>query len=250
MRTRLVQEHWSEAPCDLRLSEKNVHLWLAQFNQGEIPLSDLWVMLSAEERDKSRRFRHHYDQQRYIIRHGILRLILARYLASNPKEIVISEGMFGKPFVTDVNHGRIEFNVTHSEKLMLLAFTHEHRVGVDIEHIKDFPEVEYITEAFFSSEEKAIMCRVPLVNKLNTFFRLWTRKEAYTKALGLGIYQPEIPSLLSKSAEKVASRWTVESFIPANDFVAALAIELPIREYCHKEWQFDQFAFDWKYFGH
>lgn len=250
MKTRLVQEFWSEPPLDLNLTNKAVHLWLTNFNQRDFPLSDLWVLLSADEQGKSRRFRHHREQQSYILRHGVLRLILGRYLKSNPKDILISEGIFGKPFVSDDNHGRIEFNITHSEKLMLLAFTYKHRVGVDLEQVKVFPEVDYITDAFFSNEEKAIMCRVPIVKKLDTFFRLWTRKEAYTKALGLGIYQPEIPSLLSSSAEKIATKWTVESFIPARSFMAALAIEVPLREYCHQDWHFDQFTFDWKYFGH
>jgi len=126
--------------------------------------------------------------------------------------------------------------LSHSHELALYAIAHIPLVGIDLEHIRPMDKVEQLVKRFFSPREYAVICSLPDDQKQEAFFRAWTCKEAYLKAIGDGLpgldgvevsLTPGEPAaLLSiQGNEEAASGWSVYQLIPAPGYMAALAIE-------------------------
>ena len=102
-----------------------------------------------------------------------------------PDQLQFCYGKNGKPaLVRKWGKGNINFNLSHSEGLALYVFTRDREIGVDIEHIRDIPEMDQIAARFFSVRENAVFRALPESKKKEAFFSCWTRKEAFIKALG------------------------------------------------------------------
>ncbi|MCP3742353.1 4'-phosphopantetheinyl transferase family protein [Rossellomorea sp. BNER] len=156
--------------------------------------------LSLEKRRKIERFYHFSDAQR-----GLFSELLIRYIIRKKgflgKEIHFEVNRYGKPFFSKISD--FEFNISHSGEWIVCAVD-QSPVGIDVELVStiDFDiahqfftakECEYI----FSSEEQ----------KLSRFYEIWTLKESYIKAIGLGLSIP----LNSFSIIKQESYFTVET---------------------------------------
>jgi 4'-phosphopantetheinyl transferase len=127
--------------------------------------------------------------------------------------------------------------MSDSEDLAIYGFTRDHEIGVDIEHIRDIPEMDQIAERFFSARENGVFRSLPENTKKEAFFNCWTRKEAFMKAIGEGLFyplnrfevsfSPDEPSrLLSMGGDpELASQWLMLSLHPVAGFTAALAIK-------------------------
>ncbi|MBA3915977.1 MAG: 4'-phosphopantetheinyl transferase superfamily protein, partial [Acidobacteriales bacterium] len=134
------------------------------------------------------------------------------------------------------------FNVSHSGGMILVAVASDRRVGVDIERVRSDFDVVQIAERFFSPAEHAALRKVPLPGKAEAFFRCWTRKEAFIKALGEGLSHPlhqfdvgldgtEPIPLSTRPDPQEARRWSLWSLPAAAGYVAAVAVEnIPTRE--------------------
>jgi len=229
---------WNTPPAYFELSNKDVHIWQAALDSPGNRVQEFREKLSLDERAKAERLRFERDRNRFIVRFGILRTILGFYTGTEPNEIRFCYGNRGKPRLCDAfGRAGIHFNVSHSEGLALYVFTRDHEVGVDIERIRDIPEMEEIVEQFFSARENAIFRSLPRSKKRQAFFTCWTRKEAFMKVIGEGLFyplnrfdvsfSPDEPSrLLSIDGDpEKASQWFMLSLKPAVGFIAALAIK-------------------------
>src|SRR5207237_4344548 len=96
----------------------------------------------------------------------------------------------GKPNLDAFHISDLFFNVSHSEDLAAFAFTSGHRIGVDVEMIRQSVDVDEIPRRFFSSAEQRALAGLSATEKYQGFFNCWTRKEAYIKALGSGLSLP------------------------------------------------------------
>jgi 4'-phosphopantetheinyl transferase len=147
-------------------------------------------------------------------------------------------GKNGKPALTDTfGNGMMHFNLSRSEGLALYAFTRDREIGVDIEHIRDIPEMDEIADQFFSVKENSMYRTLSDSNKKEAFFKCWTRKEAFIKAngegLGFGLNQFEVSLtpgeravLISiKSDLRKALCWSLQDLNPGPDLAAALAVQ-------------------------
>jgi 4'-phosphopantetheinyl transferase len=165
-------------------------------------------------------------------------MILGRYIGVDPKELRFIHGKHGKPTLDCLTaNGSIQFNMSHSEGLALFGFARDHEIGVDIEFIRDIPEMDRIAEQFFSNKESGVFRSLPESKKKEAFFNCWTRKEAFIKAIGDGLYQPldmfevslrpgEPARLLSIDGDsRRASRWLIQDIKPAPGFTAAFAVQ-------------------------
>lgn len=190
-------------------------------------------LLSGDERVKADRFHFQKHRTSYIIGRAILRRILTCYTGVAPEQVNFTYGARGKPAVSDSS---ISFNVSHSGDLALYALAREPLLGVDVERIRPISDVDAIARRFFSPSEYADLLSLDPTDRDAGFFRCWTRKEAYIKAIGDGLHAPldrfrvtllpdQPPALLAieDDAER-ASRWTVFDLRPSHDFAAALAI--------------------------
>ncbi len=120
---------------------------------------------------------------------------------------------------------------------MICAVTCGRDIGIDLEHLRsDLAELQ-IAEQFFSSQEVAVLCALPVEQQTKAFFNCWTRKEAYIKARGEGLsfalnqfdvqLAPGEPAALlrNRGDAREVSRWSLQELIPAPDYVGALAVE-------------------------
>jgi 4'-phosphopantetheinyl transferase len=229
---------WKMPPRDLSLSKKDIHLWRADLNLPDRSIQQLNQILSTDERMRAERFHFEKDWKRFTVGVGILRMILGRYVGVEPSELRVCYGKHGKPGLSDgFGNKKIQFNMSHSEGLALYGFTRDHEIGVDIEFVRDIPEMDKIAEQFFSTKENDAFRSLPESKKKEAFFNCWTRKEAFTKAIGDGLYQPldkfdvalkpgEPTRLLRIGGDsKTASRWLIHDLDPAPGFTGAFAVE-------------------------
>ena len=219
------------------LTKRDVHVWTAFLNQSGSQFQILSKVLSQEEQRRAARFRFERDMKRFIVGHGILRVLLGFYLNIESSRVRLSYGEKGKPTLADKWNTRIiHFNMSKSDDLALYAFTRDHEIGIDVERMRDIPEMDRIVERFFSVRENASFKTLPEDQKREGFFNCWTRKEAFLKATGDGLFYPlerfvvslrpgEKTRILSINGdEKAGLKWLLKELKPAPGFVAAVAV--------------------------
>ncbi len=218
------------------LPENEVHLWrvdLAAVAEGERRWAET---ISADERVRASRFHFSKDRQYFTATRALLRMILSSYLGSNPRELVFHYLEKEKPSLESRSRSRLEFNVSHSGDVALLAFAQGRALGVDVERLRDNFDHAAIARRFFSEREQHQLEALPPAERFHGFFRCWTRKEAYIKALGTGLSLPlnqfdvslkagDGNALLSaRPDEAEAARWSLQE-VPAGDgYIAALCV--------------------------
>jgi 4'-phosphopantetheinyl transferase len=117
--------------------------------------------------------------------------LLAGYLAIPAAEIRFEYLTSGKPqLAAGQNPSALQFNVSHSANMALIAVGSEHRLGVDIEEIRHDVDTTALAERFFSVRERAGLQALPDHLRVPAFFACWTRKEAFLKATGEGLSFP------------------------------------------------------------
>jgi 4'-phosphopantetheinyl transferase len=219
------------------LPEEEVHLWrveLASVAKGE----QRWEqILSGDERARAARFHFLRDRQYFTATRAVLRTILAGYVASNPADLVFRYSDTGKPSLSPGHVGRqLEFNVSHSGDVALLAFAQGRALGVDVELVREDFDHEAIAGRFFSEQEQQQLAALAPAERYLGFFRCWTRKEAYIKAQGTGLSLPlhqfdvslkpgDENALLSTRPDNTeAANWSLRE-VPAGDgYAAALCV--------------------------
>lgn len=241
---------WQLPPKNISLSRDIIHIWRAELTQTAEIRECLAAVLSEDELQRAERFYFERERNRFIIGRGILRTILARYLNIEAREIEFCYGSWGKPALANSQkQSRLYFNVSHSGGIALYAIAHEREVGIDIEQIREMPDIIALATQFFSEREKAALCALPAEQRLQAFFHAWSRKEAYLKAKGLGLAQPlksvevsiapgEPAQILRiEGSSAAASHWAIADINLAPDFTAALATEAGNFSLAYWQWQ-------------
>ena len=188
-----------------------VHLWQIRLDHPE---TEETAPLSPEEWLRAWRFHHTVDRERYICAHSALRRILAGYTGEKPNVLTFHRNPHGKPALPG---GLLRFNLSHSDDLMLLGVTHGREIGVDIEKVRENLPFEMLSDHYFPPEDQWSLRTTPSAQRLAKFFELWTRIEARLKAHGSGLGETsEVPD---------PDRFTLQSFLPADGYAGALAVE-------------------------
>ena len=226
---------WSEAPSLLSLSSGEVHVWRVDLQQPPEVEQRLLRTLDQDERARAGRFHFEKHRRRFVVGRGVLRSLLGRYLDVRPEDVRFIYGPYGKPALDDAHGGgALRFNASHSHELGVFAFAQDHEVGIDVEFIKHDFATEEIAERFFSEYEVGVLRALPGDEQAAAFFRCWTRKEAYIKAIGSGLSHPldqfdvtlaphEDAALLRDHRDPQAvTRWTLHNLEVSDGYVAAL----------------------------
>jgi 4'-phosphopantetheinyl transferase len=161
------------------LSEQIVEVWMERLDPPEV--QELELILTAAELALADRCRLPLVRQRKIVARARLRQILSSYLDRAPRSIEISLGGHGKPQVQG-----LEFNVSHSENLAVYAVSQQ-PVGIDVEYLRSI-EMAGLVQRFFAPAELISWQQLPPEQQQLAFFRAWTMKEAYLKAIGMGLH--------------------------------------------------------------
>lgn len=158
------------------------HVWQVNLDN---PIWDMFSsILSADERERAKRFRTEQLQQSFSRCRSALRLVLARYVNLPASELTFSYGKFGKPELAD---HRLQFNLSHSREHALIAIS-SHRVGIDLEFMGK-PDIDLpgMIDMICHPDEKAALAALAENARAPQFYRLWSRKEAYCKMRGSGL---------------------------------------------------------------
>ncbi|MDH5518385.1 MAG: 4'-phosphopantetheinyl transferase superfamily protein [Gammaproteobacteria bacterium] len=148
---------------------------------------DLLALLDNEETARYQQL-HHKHKSRYLLSHVACRQILSRYTQLAASEIVYRKNDYGKPYL---NHNSpIRFNLSHSHNLAVIAISAHAEIGVDLEYMERKNDWAKLARRFFSAEEIEDLFQQQQENQRTRFFQLWTRKEAFIKALGSGLSTP------------------------------------------------------------
>jgi 4'-phosphopantetheinyl transferase len=227
---------WNHPPANAVLFEDDVHLWFSSLDLPASSLQQLEATLDTNERERAKGFCFELERTRFVVGRGLLRRILGQYAAVEPGKLRFNYSSRGKPSLRNsFGGGRIQFSLAHSSGYAIYAFTLGRRVGVDLERVVPV-ESEEIANRLFSDREKAAVHALAGNERRETFFKIWTAKEAYLKACGEGltyplnkietpIDPPEVPPLRVQGDMQKDSRWSLEQLRPISDFTAALVVE-------------------------
>jgi 4'-phosphopantetheinyl transferase len=151
-----------------------------------------------------------------------------------PAELHFQYSDRGKPHLED--HVPLEFNLSHSGEVALLAVTRIGPVGIDVERKRPLEDLLGLARSNFASGEYATLTALPEPERLDSFFQCWTRKEAYVKSVGEGLAlslgdfevtcEPGEPArFLSLGGSSGRARsWYLHGFRPAKGYIGALAL--------------------------
>lgn len=150
---------------------------------SQIPL--FLKQLSPDEHQKADGFLFEDLRKKYIISRGILRLLLGQYLKSSPQTISLGYSFYGKPFVKDQK--KFFFNLSHSHAYTAYIFSAHHQVGIDIEYKNPFFDFESLVPYVLTPSEKTTYEEFRSCERRDLFYNVWTLKESFLKARGLGL---------------------------------------------------------------
>jgi 4'-phosphopantetheinyl transferase len=219
------------------LGDNEVHVWRVDLNAAAASPSQWEQVLSPEERERTARFRFEKDRLHFSAARSWLRMVLGRYLGSAPGTLRFRYAEKGKPSLDPSQEAnRLTFNISHSGGVALFAFTRGREVGIDVEGIRRNFDTEAIARRFFSAAEQARLSDLPADERPEAFFRCWTRKEAYIKAMGEGLSLPlhqfdvsigvgdQNALLATRPDPGEASLWSLSDLEAGRDFAAAIAV--------------------------
>lgn len=220
-----------------------IHVWQATSN-AELA-DELRPAISNAECQRAQRFRHAEDAQQFVVARGVLRTIVGHYLDQPSRNVQFCYGSTGKPEVAD--DSRLQFNVSHSGGMVLVAIANEREVGVDVERINRVFEFESLAAHFFSPSENAALQKIPADMRRRAFFLTWSRKEALLKAKGEGLaalrneFQlPVLSDPLPKALrvmDREQSKWLVTDLPCGDDYAAAVAVRGFVMQPRLRPWQ-------------
>jgi 4'-phosphopantetheinyl transferase len=146
------------------------------------------ALLSAGERARADAFHFARDRALYTAAHAGLRRALAGELGAEPAELAFTADPGGRPRLAGA--AELHFSLSHAGDRALVAVARTPRVGVDVEVVRPDIEVERLAARNYTASERAELSALAGAERLLAFYRVWTRKEAYVKALGKGLLHP------------------------------------------------------------
>lgn len=192
-------------------------------------------LLAREELAHAQKISRLQTRQRYLLVRAEVRRCLAIYTGLAPQDLVFDRTAAGKPLLGNAPHP-LSFNLSHSGHYLALAVTAGDAIGVDLEQVNRRRNWQAIAERYFHPEEVAQLMALPEAERYLGFYRCWTLKEAFFKALGSGIATGLDKAVFSLDNTTVACR-----------FASSLNEQRPDWQFRLWQWNQDyQLALAWK----
>jgi len=164
-----------------------LHLWQADLASALPPWAAAEATLSAAETARQARLRTPVLRQTYGRAHGFLRAVLSQYTGQPASDLVIHSDIQGKPVLPGFG---LHFNLSYRPGRALLAVSDAYPVGVDVEPLAPLADAAALIRELYTPAEQAALRAAAPADYWRLFYTIWTRKEAYAKALGRGIGMP------------------------------------------------------------
>ncbi|MDE0308756.1 MAG: 4'-phosphopantetheinyl transferase superfamily protein [Acidiferrobacterales bacterium] len=233
---------WSHTDPFPQLLPGEVHLWSTTLDTGPERIRYLESLMDRHEMRRAARYRVELSRQRFICARGILKELLGRYAAVEPDRISFKLGNLGKPYLPDHISSDLQFNSTDTRHEAVFAFCRSAEIGVDIEFLTRKVRHREIAQRKFSSQEHEQYLKHAPSQQKRFFLKIWTRKEAYGKARGVGIrYRLNSVNLVDDAGsdrfairDEIGAIWEVVQFFREPDITASVVI-------AGTGWQFRRF---------
>ena len=177
----------------MKILPTEIHLWTANdkdFDHQELrDCCGTWLT----EAEQARYQRYYFDRHKkqFLLGCYLIRSVLSEYDVVDPQQWKFQKNEYGKPRIVDSQNSKsLFFNLSHSGEKHVLAVCLSDSVGVDIEQSGKRRRIAKIADRFFASEEVIDLLGLIDSEQLSRFYDLWTLKEAYIKACGLGLAIP------------------------------------------------------------
>ncbi len=164
-----------------------IHLWVLPLQADEKLLQRCRSVLPEQEISRSEHFKFEQGKESYLVSQGGLRILLSAYLGLEPELVGIGRRSKGKPYLTE--HPEFHFNISNSGKWAVYGFSRSGEIGVDLECVRHLQDMDELIRQSFTEKEAGYITRIDS-EKSRRFFKFWTVKEAYLKAVGEGMRIP------------------------------------------------------------
>jgi len=172
----------------VKIGVGGVHIWLTRCSviTDAALLAEYRDLLSVAELERQQSYALERLRHRDLLARALVRTTLSRYKDVNAKDWCFETGEHGKPEISSPSSG-LRFNLSHAEDYIVLAVTHHHDIGIDIEYTARKTAYLKIAAEYFSNMENANLSALPQEARRARFYDYWTLKEAYLKACGFGV---------------------------------------------------------------
>ena len=167
-----------------QLEQGACHFWRVSLHPSQEILDACYNALSAREKSRLDFFEFANVKQNYLVSQGMMRILLANYLTIEPEDVQIGRHEKGKPLSLDDPY--LFFNNSNSGSYCVYAFSRMGEVGIDLEENSQLSDLEELIEKNLTPKEKERIQKNQDQKQTN-FYRYWTLKEAYLKAIGEGM---------------------------------------------------------------
>ncbi len=168
---------------DLHLSpDAEILVLIVKYQEAKSHTELFKQFLNSEEHRQAEKYHLSKPQKNFIVRRGLLKLLLGKLLEIEPVAVEIHCSPSGKPFSPF-----LQFNYSDSNDYLVFAFSKYHPLGIDIEFMDQQFDYPSILQEILHPSELEIFHTLPPDEKQKTFFDLWTAKEAYLKYNGQGL---------------------------------------------------------------
>lgn len=201
-------------------------------------LAKFYSVLTPDQRARAKRMRVREKRNQYVIAQGLTRMLIGKRVGADPRALEFDRGPKGKPYLGgEYADAGIQFNMTHTSHMALVAITLNREVGIDVERIRENLQWEKLANRYFSPLEYSGYSKLPEAVRLRAFFTCWTRKEAVLKAIGTGLggglasfdvsADPDTPPALldNRWNGRFHGNWTLHQLQPGPGYVATLVAE-------------------------
>lgn len=169
-----------------------VHVWYAFVPQWSAECAGChFHLLDAQEQTRHAQLVFPEDRHRYLVTRVLARSVLSRYVPIRPQEWVFKRGQYGRPTIGNTHAlcSSLQFSLTHTHGLVALAVAFGRAVGIDAENAQ-CPAPMEVADPCFTAHERQAMAVLPDEERPDRFWKLWTLKESYCKARGMGLALP------------------------------------------------------------
>lgn len=172
-------------------------------------ISIIETSLSPSEHARLERIQHPRALAEFVAGRRLIREVLGGLLAVAPHDLLLVESERGALSIDPTHGSPLRFNLSHTEGLVVLAVA-QTGVGVDVEWLDRPGRTVELADRYFAPAEVAALRALPIERQRDRFFDLWTLKESYIKARGLGLAIPLASFAFSGFGESPGLQLTVD----------------------------------------
>lgn len=246
--TSPCSKDWQPTVSPPAIARDGLHVWAIDIDAHIDRADDWFELLCPDEQQRARSRTRRPGFSRFVVGRAMLRQLLGRYLDVEPNRLAFCYNPQGKPSIESPGDCRLHFNLAHSASMAVCAVATESPVGIDLERINRRRDFDGVASRFFNEAETCVLRNLPDPQRAEAFYRIWTQKEAYVKALGGGIVSqikhfdveaaPDQPMRLieNRTDRAEADRWRFIEPPVISGYSAAVVVQ-------SQDWQVSHFRF-------